>query len=179
MDFLDLALKIGELKKLKRSGWVREKVKNPESIADHSFRTAVLAMVLAPHLKVDQNKLIKMALVHDIGEVESGDVVWERGEFSDEERRQKKEETEEKAIAKIFKEFGKEYVSLFRELIERRSDEAKALWQIDRLERMIQALEYEKEQGVDLSEFFASTEKHITHPKLHEIMQQILTQRAK
>ncbi len=179
MDFLDLALRIGELKKLKRSGWVREKVKNPESIADHSFRTTILAMVLAPLLNLDQNKLIKMALVHDIGEVESGDVVWERGDFGDEEERKKKEEIEKKAIGRIFKKFGEEYINLFRELLERKSDEAKVLWQIDRLERMIQAMEYEKNQGVDLSEFFANAEKNITDPKLREIMQQILTQRAK
>lgn len=174
MDFLDFALKVGKLKKLQRAGWIRENVKDPESVADHSFQTAIMAMVLAPFLEVDQNKLIKLALIHDVGETESGDLVWERGQLIDEEKREKKERIEKNAIRKIL---GKEYGELFHELTKRKTEEAKLLWQIDRLERMTQALEYEKEQGKDLTEFFVNADKFITHPKLREILDQVIQER--
>lgn len=37
----------GALKLIKRSGWWYAKVKDPESVAEHSFRTAVLAFLIA------------------------------------------------------------------------------------------------------------------------------------
>ncbi|WP_367883306.1 HD domain-containing protein [Thermococcus peptonophilus] len=40
-----LFVELGNLKKLKRTGWVlRGGVSNPESIADHSFRTALITL---------------------------------------------------------------------------------------------------------------------------------------
>ena len=68
----------GKSKKILRSGWIREKIKDPESVAEYSFQLSVLAMVLADTLGVDKEKLIKMALLHDLGEVVTGDIVWPR-----------------------------------------------------------------------------------------------------
>ncbi len=174
MDFLKLFQTAGKLKKTKRTGWIKKGIKNAESIADHSFRTAFIAMFVAPYLKVNQSKLIKMALIHDLGEAEVGDIIWERGHLKDHDLRQKKERAEIKAMEEMLKEFDDEYIGLFHELLERKTEEAKILWQIDRLERILQAYEYQKEQGVDLSEFFTHAEEHITHPQLRKLLRQIL-----
>jgi putative hydrolase of HD superfamily len=40
---VSFAYEAGQLKNLPRSGWLRAGIKNPESVADHSFRVAVLA----------------------------------------------------------------------------------------------------------------------------------------
>lgn len=56
----------GELKRIKRSGWWLAKVKDPESVADHSYRTAVVAFVLAELEGVDANKLCSAAAFHDL-----------------------------------------------------------------------------------------------------------------
>ena len=37
----------GMLKRVKRSGWWNEGISNPESVAEHSYRTAIIALILA------------------------------------------------------------------------------------------------------------------------------------
>lgn len=166
---------IGKSKKIKRAGWVREGIQNPESVAEHCFRLIVLAMVLAPELKVDKDKLIKMAIIHDLGEVKTGDLVVERGKSANLEARKKKEELEKAFIKEDLGSFeiSHEYQDLFDEMIKRESYDAKIFWQLDKLEMAIQALEYEEDQGKDLSEFFDNAEKIIDHPFLKKIMEQI------
>ena len=95
-DYLDFLKNVGKSKRLLRTGWVREKVKDPESVAEHSFRVSVLAMVLTDKLgyDLDKNKLIKMALLHDLGEVITGDIVTERFDVIDIKKRDAKEKDE-------------------------------------------------------------------------------------
>lgn len=170
--FVEFVKLIGKLKKVKRAGWVREMVKNPESVAEHSFRTIVLAMILAPNLKVNQEKLIRMAIIHDLGEVMVGDLVDERGTKIDFALRKSKEKKEEEAIADFFRKIEQkdEYLNLFSEMIERKTEDAKLFWEIDKLERTFQALEYEKEQKINLTEFFENADEQIKHPLLKGIV---------
>ena len=39
-NFIDFFIEVGKLKRMKRSGWVINQIKNAESIAEHSFRVA-------------------------------------------------------------------------------------------------------------------------------------------
>ena len=170
MNILNLAFQVGISKKLKRSGWVEKNIKNPESVAEHAFRTIVLAMVLASSLNVDQAKLIKMAIIHDLGEISTGDLIVQRGKNLDLEARKKKEKIEKEAIKSILWEYEEEYYKLFNEMIERKTKEAIVCWEIDKLEMVIQAYEYQKEQKVDLSEFFITAESVIKNPLLKEAL---------
>lgn len=162
-NILHFAELIGRSKRIKRTGWVREQVKYSESVAEHSFRLIVLSTVLAPLLKADQNKLIRMAIIHDLGETETGDVVVERGLMKDLKARINKEKMETEFIEKEFHQFEtqKEYGNLFCEMVQRKTKEARIFWQIDKLEMAIQAYEYEKEQNLDLSEFFDNADNNI------------------
>ncbi|MBI2515251.1 HD domain-containing protein [Candidatus Wolfebacteria bacterium] len=45
-----------------------------DNISDHSFRTAIIGMILAELEKADVNKVIKMCLFHDLAEARTGDV---------------------------------------------------------------------------------------------------------
>lgn len=62
-------------KRIVRTGWKMKKIKNPESVAEHSFQLSVMAMIFADQFNLDKEKLIKMAILHDLGEVVTGDVV--------------------------------------------------------------------------------------------------------
>lgn len=181
-DYLDFFKSVGKSKRLLRSGWLREKVKDPESVAEHSFRVSVLAMVLSDKLghKLDKNKLIKMAILHDLGEVITGDIVTERHDIIDIERRDDKEKEEKEGIREVFGKIGlsDEYVKIFEEMIGRTTLEAKVFWQFDKLEMALQALEYEEEQGKNLEEFFLNVELyHVRDPLLKEIFNEIKKQR--
>lgn len=61
----------GELKRIKRSGWWLAKVKDPESVAEHSFRTAVVVLILARMEGMNDTraqKLCTAAVFHDMHE---------------------------------------------------------------------------------------------------------------
>ncbi len=64
----------GMLKRVKRSGWWAEKVETPESVGDHSFRTAILAFILAKMEGADENRLCTAAVFHDMQECRIGDL---------------------------------------------------------------------------------------------------------
>lgn len=109
---------VGKSKKILRSGWVREKIKDPESVAEHSFQLSVLAMALADQLGVDKEKLIKMAVVRGLGEVVTEDIVVERGNIIDIKKKGEKEQKEREGIKKIFDKIGQadDYLKIFDEM---------------------------------------------------------------
>ncbi len=184
ISYLDFLKTVGLSKKLLRSGWIREKIKDPESVAEHSFRVGVLAMVLSDKFDcvLDKEKLIKMALLHDLAEVITGDVVVERWDLIDVDKREKKERLEKEGIKKIFDKIGQgdEYVAIFEEMIGRLTPEAKIFFQLDKLEMALQALEYEEEQGKNLEEFFVSVGSYYTKdPLIKKIFNEIVKSRKK
>ncbi len=163
LDFLD---KINELKKIKRTGWLNNNIKNPESVANHSFRTAIMALVLADDLNVDRDVMVKMALIHDIGECIIGDLT------PTDVKKEEKYEKEKKALVYLSKlSNDKEILELWLEFEKQETLEAQYIHQIDKLEMIIQALEYEKTQKINLESFFKNSKEHIKNPKLLEIFE--------
>lgn len=69
-----LLYEAGQLKRVKRSGWWSALIDDPESVAEHSFRTAVVAFVLASVEGLDANKMAAAALFHDFAETRINDV---------------------------------------------------------------------------------------------------------
>ena len=65
---------MGQLKRVKRSGWWIAGVENPESVAEHSFRTAAIAYLLAKLEGADAGRVTLMALFHDMGEARTNDL---------------------------------------------------------------------------------------------------------
>ncbi len=177
--YLDFFKTVGKSKRLPRTGWVREKIKNPESIAEHSFRVGVLAMVLADKLLINKEKLMKMALIHDLGETSTGDIVWTRGELVDIKTREIKEKEELRSLIRLFSDIedGEKFIKIFEEMINSSTKDAKIFWQIDKLEMALQAFEYEEEQGVLLEEFFLNADLFIKDKILRDIFEEILNQR--
>lgn len=168
-------------KRIIRTGWKMMGIPNPESVAAHSFQLCVIAMVFADRLGVDREKLIKMAIIHDLGEIFTGDIVWSRGNIIDIKKRQEKEVIEAQGMESIFKKLGnsKEYTAIFKEMTERKTFESDIFWQLDKLEMAIQALDYEKRTGINLDEFFVTVDLQLTLPFLREIFSQVIMQRPK
>ncbi|MFJ5677701.1 HD family hydrolase [Streptomyces sp. NPDC093097] len=67
-------LEMGMLKRAKRTGWWIAGVKDPESIAEHSFRVGVIGAVLAMMEGADPAKVALMCLFHDTQETRVGDI---------------------------------------------------------------------------------------------------------
>lgn len=71
---LNFFAEAGLLKDVKRSGWWVAGIKDPESVAEHSFRTAVIGLYLAYREGVDPFKVVTMSLFNDIHEARINDL---------------------------------------------------------------------------------------------------------
>ena len=72
-DMLTFFAEIGQLKRVKRSGWWTAGINNGESVADHSFRCAVIGYCLAHLEGSDPYKVALMCLINDIHEARIND----------------------------------------------------------------------------------------------------------
>lgn len=73
-DKLGLMHLIERLKLQKRTGWVRQGINLPESIADHMYRMAMLSLLSEEDEQLDIAKCVQMAVVHDLAEATVGDI---------------------------------------------------------------------------------------------------------
>jgi len=71
---LDFFAEAGLLKRIKRTGWWVAGIDDPESVAEHSFRTAVIGYYLAYWEDVDPFKVVTMSLFNDIHEARINDL---------------------------------------------------------------------------------------------------------
>ncbi|EEY15782.1 HD domain-containing protein [Verticillium alfalfae VaMs.102] len=149
VSFFSLA---GRLKKLQRQGWKRFGI-DPESVADHSHRMTFMAL-LAPQ-SLDQAKVVKMCLVHDLAETVVGDITPADGVSREEKTH--REEAAMHWMTTHWGDFGREVHHLWIEFEAGLTPEGEFAQDLDKLEMMLQALEYERDAdlAVDLGEFFA------------------------
>jgi len=168
-NILDFLLKIGKLKKIPRLYWSLREIKNPETVAGHIFTLAIMAWVFGREKKeLSQEKLLKMALCHELSAVYTGDTTpYDRILPKDEKERKKilermirlsKKEKEwifladykqeKKAMEKLTKKLDlplkKEILELWHEYRTKSSPEAKFLSQLNTLAVLLQGLLYEK-----------------------------------
>lgn len=64
----------GHLKNLDRAGWRIAGIRDPESVAEHSYRVAVVAYILAAMEGCNPDRAATLAVFHDIPETRIGDV---------------------------------------------------------------------------------------------------------
>jgi putative hydrolase of HD superfamily len=175
-DLAPLLLEAGRLKTTQRAGWARVGLPSPESVAEHSYRLALLAALVAPRLGLERARLVLMALLHDLPEAHVGDIMPSQGIPLAEKRRR-----EADALVAILGGLPEaaELHGLYREYREGASPEAAILPQLDKLEMALQALEYELAHTADLSEFWASARAGITHPSLMRLLDALETRRPR
>lgn len=107
-----------------------------ESVAEHCWRTALMAMLLESEFpQADMNKVIKMILIHDLGEAFTGDIPC----FN----KTSKDETNESNVlddwVKTFPEpEQKQWLELYAEMNALETQEAKIHKALDKMEAVIQ-----------------------------------------
>jgi putative hydrolase of HD superfamily len=161
-----------QLKQLYRQGWLKRGVSRErcESVAEHSFGVAVLALWLADacYPTLDAGKVLRMALLHDFGEIYAGDII-----PGDDVSGEVKHAQEEASVAQVLGKLpsAETYLELWQEFENGDTPEARFVRQIDRLEMGLQAAVYKaQEQGV-MDEFFVSARQALADPALIEILE--------
>ena len=142
---VEFLYELGMLKKTPRMGWLTIGISDAESIADHSFRTAIIGYALARLAKADEDKVVKLCLFHDLHETRIGDLNALNLRYLRKE--------EERAVKEIVSElpFGEELIALSREFSDGKTLESVLARDADRLEMIVQAKEY-MEEGNPLAE---------------------------
>jgi putative hydrolase of HD superfamily len=180
IDFLTLAR---GLKTTPRTGWIRQEAgPKIESVADHSWRIALMSLVASTTNSgsnsnsnsndasagavvpvVDSNRCLRMALVHDLAEAKVGDITPHCG-VSDTDKHQQElsamtQMTDQLQSSSSFGMAGQEILELWKEYEEGTTLEAKLVKDMDKLEMILQALEYEQDgkNQKSLDGFFDST----------------------
>lgn len=173
--------KVMKVKETKRTGWVVQGVKDSESVADHTFGVSIIALALAKRRGLDETKIMKMALIHDVAEGLTGDMVLEKGNkklMSAEEKNAKEDAALKSMVANMPE--TKELLSLWREFQDLKTPEALFVKQIDKLEMVIQALVYEEQNPkVNLDEFWINVEKYLKDEELIELFKELQSMRPK
>ena len=147
------------LKNIPRTGWLQKGIPfyEAESIAEHSFEVAVIAQTLLNNfrIKVDAEKVLAMALIHDLSESVIGDMPKALTEKIGENL---KHEIEEEAVEKIVGS-GK-LKEIFEEYLRGESLETKIVKLADKLSTFYQAKSYKK-RGYDVDEIMEGTLEEI------------------
>jgi putative hydrolase of HD superfamily len=169
------------LKTQRRTGWVDKGIPShkAESISDHMYRMSIISMCI-PNEKVDTDKCVKIALVHDIAELLVGDITPFGGVSKAEKHRREFESI--KFLAELIEpynpKFSSEIMELWLDYEEIRTLEARYVKDIDKFEMIQQAWDYEQEFGLqhDLTEFYNSRPA-IVSQEIGELCDEVIRQR--
>jgi putative hydrolase of HD superfamily len=164
---VDLLLEATTLKWTTRTGWRMRGVPDPESVAEHSYGVALVALALADVLraeagagaKLDLARLLPIALLHDLAEVRLTDLpvsaVRLLGGGA-------KREAEAAALRPLLEPLPsrERLVELWHEFEDASSPEGRLVRDADKLEMMLQCLRYEQAGSRGLEEFWQAMDRH-------------------
>lgn len=169
------------LKTRKRTGWLDRGIDaaHTELIADHMYRMAVLAMIV-PRDDISIDTCVKIAIIHDMAELLVGDIP-PYANVSKAEKHRREYETM-KYLSLLIKpynpKFAEELVELWLDYEEIRTIEARYIKDIDKLEMIQQAWDYEQQFGskYNLEEFYAARPL-IKTPEIGQLCDDLIARR--
>jgi putative hydrolase of HD superfamily len=138
ISFIELVLR---LKSVKRSGWISKAgISSPESVSDHTYAMCAIGMILSDMLGFDTERVMKMTIIHDLPESITSDHM--PGEIT----RKKKRIEEKKIMTSILRQMPSTIRSNYRNLWEEyqtnKTQIAKFVHKLDKLEMAMQAIQY-------------------------------------
>eukprot|EP00760_Papus_ankaliazontas_P038643 PhM_4_TR9222/c1_g1_i1/m.20815/K07023/K07023; putative hydrolases of HD superfamily len=177
---------IGRLKHTHRQGWVERSVtpQPPEAVASHMWRMAVMAMLFPSHTTttelnaqlLDRDRMIRMALVHDMCEAIVGDAT-----PAMKIPKCVKAAAEDEAVTSVLAPLlpmicGKEIVDLFHEYEENATPEAQFVHDLDVLDMILQAVDYKRQSDPETTDLlcFMDSAQRIKHPFLRKVSEHVV-----
>ena len=170
-EILNFFLNVGKLKRKPRRGWIVHQIKNSETTAEHIFRMAIIAWVLGKKKRLNIERVIKMALIHDLCEVYAPDLTpydpllprdqskimevlkrWPKFTPSLKIKSYKKKYKLEnlalnKLVSKLPLNIKSEIKNLWLDYEKGLTKEGRFVHQVDKVENLLQGLEYWKKYG--------------------------------
>ncbi len=128
-----------------------------ESVAEHSWRVTLMAFFLRHEFNdIDMDKVVKMCIIHDLGECFTGDIPSFEKTDSD---REIEDSLLKKWVDSLPKELSGELSEIYEEIKSEKTKEAKLFNALDKLEALIQhnesPLDTWSEQEIELNKTYA------------------------
>ena len=132
-EYLGIIRCIAGLKERTRHAWTRDG--RQESVAEHSWRLALMAYFLRDRFPgTDLTRVLLMCLLHDIGEVFTGDIPTFEKTDAD---RAREHALRDDWINALPPPYAEELQELFREMDARETEEARLVRALDRMEAVL------------------------------------------
>ncbi|MET7567509.1 HD domain-containing protein [Streptomyces sp. NPDC005492] len=138
----------GTLKASRRTGWWMAGVRDPESVAEHAWRTSLIASVIAALEGADPARAAFLAVWHDSQETRTGDVNHLGKKYAGEADPQAVTADQVSGMPEFLATVVKDVVAEYEA---RESAEAVCARDADKLECLLQGIEY-KAQGYELAQ---------------------------
>ncbi|KAB8349773.1 hypothetical protein FH972_023787 [Carpinus fangiana] len=141
---------LSRLKTTKREGWRRFGISNGESVSDHMYRMSILTLLAPPSLRASINieRCTILALVHDMAELLVGDITPVDG-IAKSEKNRREASTMDYLCQELLGSVdggvqGREIRAAWQEYEDGASEESKFVHDIDKMELILQMVEYER-----------------------------------
>ena len=150
---VQLLEEIHPLDRVPRAGFILRGVADPESVSAHTHFVALMALlVLEEHPgKYDRDRVLAMALIHDLAEARLMDIPMP---CADAYLSESKHKAEQNIIEDLLEGFPPHLAALHQEFSDAETPEARLLRGLDKAQMMIKILCYEKEHRGNLEEFW-------------------------
>lgn len=177
---LDALLSTLALKDERRTGWQLRGIEDPETVAGHTWGVAYLCLLYAERAGVDPDRAVRLAVLHDLAEAETGDEPTRADSGADQPDPEAKERRERAAIEELLGPFedvridGESLREAWEAYEARESQAAQFVKDMDLVDMCLQALYYERQGRYDatvdqpafaeydrLDEFFATAEPRL------------------
>jgi putative hydrolase of HD superfamily len=149
----------GELKRVRRSGWWLIGVEHPESIAEHSFRAAIVGYILGKLESANAEKVALMTLFNDMHEARLNDLHKVGHRYIDFKSAEKK--AFEEQVEMLPKKIADELKNNFSQFQTDSSKEGIVARDADLIECALQAKEYIDKGLKDAQDWLNNIRKHI------------------
>ncbi|HEX8475727.1 MAG TPA: HD family hydrolase [Pyrinomonadaceae bacterium] len=189
---ISLIIELQRLKRLDRTGWVlRGQPAGAESVAAHSYGVALTAMLLADEVRgrgveVDVERVMRLALLHDLVEVRTGDMPRTAVKFYSAEVRQRAERAAFDEMTGELDAARRASYNAWHEDYERRASvEARLVKAADIIDLLAQALIFERAGARGLDEFWEGASERdfglegAAREVVSEVVNALLEERAK
>ncbi len=173
---LDFLFIVGRLKSIKRKGWVSKACIDAnvaESVADHSFMLAVIALIISDIKGMDTCRAVKIALLHDLAESIVGDYMPE--EIDKEEKTRLEDDAMRELFSLLSEDIAREYALLWEDYLKGESKEAMLVHELDKFEMALQARVYELAgyDAVLLKQFYDYAKPYMNNEIIKDLFERL------
>jgi putative hydrolase of HD superfamily len=163
---------MGFLKQVKRAGWSLVGISDSETVAEHSFRTALIGFILASEEGADAGRIALLCLLHDSQESRTGDIASVGRPYVT--TTHNVDVTADQTVG-----FPNNTAAALVELVEEyeagESLEARLAHEADKLECVFQAREYQSQRAADTTQWIKSCSEQISSATGRRLLQAAVT----